>query len=108
MSSLLEKLPTMLMLGVLLGIFFSLRKHTKSRTINLWIIAWGLILAHFVAQAFEALPGWREQLSGIIDLAGLELSGLVLIASGVFEDDGQQQAVDLAVRLRVEVSSIGL
>ena len=49
MSSLLEKLPTMLMLGVLLGIFFSLRKHTKSRTINLWIIAWGLILAHFVA-----------------------------------------------------------
>lgn len=81
MSSLLEKLPTMLMLGVLLGIFFSLRKHAKSRTINLWIVAWGLILAHFVAQAFEALPGWRGQLSSIIDLAGLELSGLVLIAS---------------------------
>ena len=49
MSSLLEKFPTILVLGVLLGIFFSLRKQAKSRSINLWIVAWGLILAHFVA-----------------------------------------------------------
>ncbi|MGE5206053.1 MAG: ATP-binding protein [Chlamydiota bacterium] len=81
MSSLLDKLPTILVLCVLLGIFVSLRKHGPPRMVRLWIVGWALILAHFIAQAFESAPGWRGEACGVVDLAGLELAGLVFVAS---------------------------
>ncbi|HKU21162.1 MAG TPA: histidine kinase dimerization/phospho-acceptor domain-containing protein [Terriglobales bacterium] len=81
MSSLLDKLPTILVLCVLLGIFVSLRKHAPSRTVRLWIVGWALILAHFIAQAFDAAPGWRGQFASVVELAGLELAGTVFVAS---------------------------
>jgi signal transduction histidine kinase len=88
MTSLLDKLPTILVLCVLLGIFLSLRKHAPSRTLRLWIVGWALILAHFIAQALESAAGWRGQLWSVVDLAGLELAGTVFVAStwqAVFE-----------------------
>lgn len=81
MTSVLDKLPTILVLCVLLGIFVSLRKHAPSRMVGLWIVGWALILAHFIAQALESAPGWRGQAFGVIDLAGLELAGTVFVAS---------------------------
>ena len=89
MSSLLDKLPTILVLCVLLGIFVSLRKHAPSRTVRLWIVGWALILMHFIAQALESASGWRGQLWNTVDLAGLELAGAVFVAStwkAVFEN----------------------
>ncbi|HLK33971.1 MAG TPA: hypothetical protein VKT29_12830, partial [Terriglobales bacterium] len=74
MNSFLDKLPTILVLCALLGIFLSLRKHAPSRMVRLWIVGWALILAHFIAQAFESAPGWRGELWGTVDLAGLELA----------------------------------
>jgi signal transduction histidine kinase len=44
------------------------------------VLGWALILAHFVAQGFEALPGLPGQISNTIDLAGLELAGVAFIA----------------------------
>ena len=88
MSSLLDKLPTILVLFVLLGIFVSLRKHAPSRTLRLWVVAWALVLVHFIAQAFESAAGWQGQLWNAVDLAGLELAGAVFVAStwpSVFE-----------------------
>lgn len=81
MSTLLDKLPTILVLCVLLGIFVSLRKHAPSRTVRLWIVGWALILAHFIAQAFESASGWPGQMWSVVDLAGLELAGTVFVAS---------------------------
>lgn len=95
MSSFLDKLPTILVLCVLLGIFVSLRKHAPSRMVRLWIVGWALILLHFIAQAFEAAPGWRGQLWNTFDLAGLELAGVVFVAStwkAVFENRRRLQA----------------
>ena len=89
MSSLLDKLPTILVLFVLLGIFISLRKHAPSRTLRLWVVGWGLVLAHFMAQALEPAAGWQGQLWSVVDLAGLELAGAIFVAStwtSVFED----------------------
>jgi two-component system NtrC family sensor kinase len=48
MATLLEKLPTILVLAVLVGIFVALRRHVKSHMVNLWIAAWGLIFIHFI------------------------------------------------------------
>ncbi len=81
MTALLDKLPTILILAVLVGIFLSLRKHAPSASIRLWTYAWALIFLHFFLQAFETHTGTLEQVLESIDLAALELSGVVFVAS---------------------------
>jgi len=80
-ASLLEKLPTILILAVLVGIFISLRKHSPSQRTRLWIFAWTLIFVHFFIQIFETRTGFIEGIFESIDLAALELSGVVFLIS---------------------------
>ncbi|HEV2297826.1 MAG TPA: ATP-binding protein [Candidatus Acidoferrales bacterium] len=81
MASLFEKLPTILILAVLVGIFISLRKHSPSERTKLWIVAWALIFLHFFVQLFENHVGFVENLLETVDLAALELSGVVFLVS---------------------------
>ena len=81
MTSLLEKLPTILILAVLVGTFISLRKHSPSERTRLWIVAWALIFLHFFVQIFETHTGVVELIFESIDLAALELSGVVFLVS---------------------------
>lgn len=81
MTSLLDKLPTILVLFVLVGIFLSLRKHAPSARTRLWVYAWALIFLHFFIQAFETHTGTLENILESIDLGALELSGVVFIVS---------------------------
>jgi two-component system, NtrC family, sensor kinase len=80
-SSLLDKLPTILVLFVLVGIFLSLRKHAPSVRIRLWTYAWALIFLHFFIQAFETHSGTVESILDSIDIGALELSGVVFVVS---------------------------
>lgn len=80
-ASLLQKLPTILILAVLVGIFISLRKHSPSQRTRLWIFAWTLIFVHFFVQIFETRTGFIEAIFESIDLAALELSGVVFLIS---------------------------
>jgi len=77
----LDKLPTILTLAVLVGIFLALRKHSTSTRVRLWTYAWALIFAHFVIQIFEGRSGTLENIFESIDLGALELSGIVFIVS---------------------------
>ncbi|MFZ0878950.1 MAG: hypothetical protein WA002_05605, partial [Candidatus Acidiferrales bacterium] len=61
MTSILDKLPTILTLAVLVGIFLALRKHSTSARIRLWTYAWALIFIHFLIQVFETHTGTIEQ-----------------------------------------------
>lgn len=81
MASLLEKLPTILILAVLVGTFISLRKHSPSERTRLWIVAWALIFVHFFIQIFETRTGLVEQIFESIDITALELSGVVFLVS---------------------------
>ena len=81
MNSLLDKLPTILVLFVLVGIFLSLRKHAPSTRIRLWTYAWALIFLHFFIQAFETHTGTPENILESIDIGALELSGVVFVVS---------------------------
>ncbi|MGA9886274.1 MAG: ATP-binding protein [Candidatus Acidiferrales bacterium] len=81
MTSLLDKLPTILVLFVLVGIFLSLRKHAPSARTRLWVYAWALIFLHFFIQAFETHTGTIEQILESIELGALELSGMVFVVS---------------------------
>jgi two-component system, NtrC family, sensor kinase len=80
-TGLLEKLPTILILAVLVGTFISLRKHSPSERTRLWIVAWALIFLHFFVQIFETHTGVVELIFESIDLAALELSGVVFLVS---------------------------
>jgi len=80
-ASLFDKLPTILILAVLVGIFISIRKHSPSQRTRLWIFAWTLIFVHFFVQIFETRTGFVEGIFESIDLAALELSGVVFLIS---------------------------
>ena len=81
MTAILDKLPTILTLGVLVGIFLALQKHSASARTRLWTSAWALIFLHFVIQVFETRTGTIEHIFESIDLASLELSGVVFVVS---------------------------
>jgi two-component system, NtrC family, sensor kinase len=81
MAIFFDKLPTILVLAVMVGIFVALRRHVKSARLHLWIAAWVLIFAHFFVKVFETADGNYSPVISIIDLGCLQLSALFFIAS---------------------------
>ncbi len=88
MANFFDKLPTILVLAVMVGIFVALRRHVKSPRLHLWITAWGLIFVHFFVQVFEPADGNLTPLTFMIALGSLQLSALYFVASltSFFED----------------------
>lgn len=64
-----------------MGTFISLRKHSPSERTRLWIVAWALIFVHFFVQIFQTRTGFVEHIFESMDLAALELSGVVFLVS---------------------------
>ena len=89
MAIFFDKLPTILVLAVMVGIFVALRRHVKSPRLHLWIGAWVLIFVHFFVQIFEPADGNLTPLTFMIDLGSLQLSALCFVASltSFFEDN---------------------
>ncbi|HSK42301.1 MAG TPA: ATP-binding protein [Candidatus Binatia bacterium] len=88
MANFFDKLPTILVLAVMVGIFVALRRHVRSPQLHLWIVAWVLIFVHFFVQVFEPADGNLTPLTFMIDLGCLQLAALYFIASltSFFED----------------------
>jgi len=80
-TSFLDKLPTILTLAVLVGIFLALRKHSPAQRVRLWTFAWVLVFVHFLIKVFETHAGFTENLVESVDLGALELSGVVFVVS---------------------------
>jgi two-component system, NtrC family, sensor kinase len=81
MSSILDRLPSILTLAVLVGIFISIRKHSPSPRIHLWIVAWTLVFVHFFVQVFEVHTGLTEGIIETIDIGALEIAGVLFAIS---------------------------
>jgi two-component system NtrC family sensor kinase len=81
MTPLFDKLPTILVLAVMVGIFVAIRRHVRSARLHLWIAAWLLIFIHFFVQLFEPTDGNLTATTFLIDLGCLQLSALFFIAS---------------------------
>ena len=101
MNTFLEKLPTILVLGVLVGIFLSLRKHAPSARTRLWTYAWALIFLHFFIGAFETRTGTIENIFESIDTGALELSGVVFVVSMILSVEKRLNRVVLLSTLGV-------
>ncbi len=81
MAELFDKLPTILVLAVLVGIFFALRRHVKSERLALWTAAWVLIFVHFIFQAYDPVDGSGSPLIFIADQGALQIAAMFFIAS---------------------------
>ena len=81
MTPLLQKLPTLLVLAVLVSIFVSLQRHVRSARVRMWTLAWGLVFLHSLVQVFEAQPGLASQVAAAINVVCLQLSGVVFLVS---------------------------
>lgn len=80
MAIFFDKLPTILVLAVMVGIFVALRRHVRSARLDLWIAAWVLIFIHFFVQVFEP-DGNPTATTFIIGMGCLQLSALFFISS---------------------------
>ena len=81
MAALLEKLPTILILAVLVGIFLALRRHVNSARLKLWTASWTLIFIHFAVEVFEPRQGTLQSILFSIDWGSLQLSAMFFRAS---------------------------
>jgi len=81
MFALPDKLPTILVLAVLVGIFVALRRRVNSARLNLWTVAWVLIFIHFVAGIFQPHHGTPSPTIWIVDQGSLLLASVFFIAS---------------------------
>ncbi|HTV59943.1 MAG TPA: ATP-binding protein [Verrucomicrobiae bacterium] len=101
MKALLDHLPTILILAGLVGTFLSLRRHAPTERVRLWTYAWALIFCHFFIQAFETHTGVPEMVIETIDLASLELSGIVFVVSLMISVEHRASRLGLLVMLGV-------
>ena len=81
MAAFLPKLPTLLVLAVLVGIFMALRRHANSARLKLWTVAWGLIFLHFLADIFPPRQGFLGNVLFAISFGSLQLSATIFVAS---------------------------
>ena len=103
MAIFFDKLPTILVLAVMVGIFVALRRHVKSARLDLWIAAWVLIFAHFFVQVFEPVDGNLTPTTFIIDLGCLQVSALFFIASLTSFFENKRLTLNLLVITSVPV-----
>ncbi len=81
MPELFDKLPTILVLAVLVGIFVALHRRVNSARLNLWTVAWVLIFVHFVVGIFEPADRNLTPEQFIANQGALLLASLFFVAS---------------------------
>src|ERR1700736_879058 len=96
----LEKLPTCMIVGVLVMIFACLKRHTRCARLTLWAVGWTLVFIHFLAQLLEpgghAIPFLRA-----VDGGALQLSAVAFLVSvsAVGEDRARRKLTLLALAI---------
>jgi hypothetical protein len=108
-STLLDKLPSILVLAVLVGIFVSIRKHSPSPRIRLWIFAWALVFVHFFVQVFETRTGLLEEIYQSINLGALEVAAVLfaISMSGTVEDSRLRRILAVILIVPVVIYVVG-
>jgi len=88
----LEKIPTVVTVAVLVGIFLALKRHSHSARLQLWMVAWFLVFTHFVAQMLEPATGDVSPYLLAVDLGSLQAAAVAFVVSvsSVTEDKGKR------------------
>jgi two-component system, NtrC family, sensor kinase len=98
-----DEFPIIIILAVLVGIFVSVQKDSPSPRVKIWTYAWALAFLHFFARVFETHTGLPEKLIEGVDLASVQLSGIVFLSSVAFEDDERSKRIKFSALLAIPV-----
>lgn len=101
MTLLLDKLPTLLTLAVLVGVFLVLRRHAPSTRVRLWTYAWALIFLHFLAEIFQPKSDALIKTLGWIGSGALEVAGIVFLVSMIHDVEDRTKRLGLLTLLAV-------
>lgn len=95
----LEKLPTCMIVGVLVMIFASLKRHTRCARLTLWAVGWILVFTHFLAQLLEPTGHHVISFLRAIDAGTLQFSAVAFLVSvsSVAEDRAKRTIALLAL-----------
>jgi two-component system, NtrC family, sensor kinase len=77
----LEKIPTFLIVGVLVIIFVCLKRHARSARLTLWTVGWALVFTHFLAQLLEPDQGPSNSLLLAVDFGSLQAAAVTFLVS---------------------------
>lgn len=77
----LDKIPTFLIVGVLVIIFVSLKRHGRSSRLTLWTVGWTLVFTHFLAQLLEPDHGPANSLLLAVDAGSLQAAAVTFLVS---------------------------
>jgi hypothetical protein len=96
--TLLEKIPTVVTVGVLVVIFFFLKRHARSVRLNLWMTGWMLVFIHFLAQLMEPSTGDPGPHLLALDMASLQAAAIAFMVSvSIVVGDSRRRKILLAV-----------
>src|SRR5271163_1222891 len=89
-----EKIPTFLVVGVLVVIFVQLKHHARSPRLTLWTVGWALAFTHFLAQLLEPEQRPASSLLLTIDSASLQAAAVsFLVSVSVVVEDRAKRAL---------------
>lgn len=77
----LAKLPTVVLLGVLVVIFAALLKQNRTFRFRLWFVGWAIIFVRFVLQMIWKGLGISLPVYAAIDLTALQVAGIIFMVS---------------------------
>jgi two-component system, NtrC family, sensor kinase len=80
MNQAMQSLPTVLVLGALVTVFFAVQRKHRSVRVRLWVLGWCLIFVRFAADLVPT-HGVLDQFIGTVQLTGLMLAGFVFLVS---------------------------
>jgi signal transduction histidine kinase len=96
--TLLEKIPTVVTVAVLVGIFLALKRHSHSARLQLWMVAWFLVFTHFVALMLEPPTGDVNPILLAVDLGSLQAAAVAFVVSvSAVAEDARKRTLMLLV-----------
>ncbi|MFP5235435.1 MAG: diguanylate cyclase domain-containing protein [Acidobacteriota bacterium] len=78
-----SKLPDLVGVGLLAGGFVSVAKRSHTPVSANWLIAWLLIVLHFLASLFANLPGFSGELASFLSVLALVWAGALFMRACV-------------------------
>jgi two-component system NtrC family sensor kinase len=81
MQEFFRHLSAPLVIGTLVGIFLSIYRHNRTSRVRFWIVAWSLILLHFLVPIIELHPTRLNWLIDALDSTTLQMAGVAFIFS---------------------------
>ncbi|MEO6120224.1 MAG: histidine kinase dimerization/phospho-acceptor domain-containing protein, partial [Terriglobales bacterium] len=75
------KLPTVILLGVLVVIFAALLKQNRTFHFRLWFIGWAILFLRFLLQMVWRPLGLPQGIYAAVDLSALQIAGIIFMVS---------------------------